>query len=472
MDNNDFRENAHRIVDWIADYYENIEDISVKPNIKPYEIYNKFDQYPPKSDESFDKIFKDFNSIIMPGMTHWQNPNFFAYFPANTSFPSILAEMLTSAIGAQCMSWITSPAATELEELVMKWLQQMIGLPDSFVGVIQDTASTSTLCAILTARERICNYQINKAGFDKSTYRIYCSEEAHSSLEKAVRIAGIGSDNIVKIKTDDNFAMLAKPLEQSINDDISLGFTPLCVMATLGTTSSTAVDPINEIGKICIKHNIWFHVDAAYSGSAMLLPEMRHFIDGIENADSFVFNPHKWMFTNFDCSAYFVQDKEALVKTFDILPEYLKTDLDSKVNNYRDWGIQLGRRFRALKLWFVIRSYGVEGLKAKIRHHLQLAGIMKDYIEKDKNFEILAPMNFNLICFRLNPGDKSEEDLEKLNSQLLFNINSSSRAFMTHTKLDGKYSIRFLASQTNVEEKHIHSAWELIKKESKKLTAS
>jgi aromatic-L-amino-acid/L-tryptophan decarboxylase len=468
MNIEEFRKNGHELIDWIASYYENIEKLPVKPNVEPYQIFNNLTQTPPEKGEAFEDIFSDFNDKILPGMTHWQHPKFFAYFPANTSFPSILGELLTSALGAQCMSWITSPAATELEELVMNWLRDMTGLPKEFSGVIEDTASTSALCSILTARERISDKKINESGFDNTTYRVYCSEEAHSSIEKAVKIAGIGSENLVKINADDDFSMEPESLEEMLKSDIHDGYKPLCVIGTVGTTSTTAVDPIEKIGKICRKYYIWFHLDAAYAGTAMLLEEMRHHLKGIEYVDTFVFNPHKWMFTNFDCSAYFVRDKEALIRTFDILPEYLKTDLDSKVNNYRDWGIQLGRRFRALKLWFVIRHYGTDGLKEKVRMHLEYAKIMKAYIENDPDFEIMSPMLFNLICFRYNPGNITEQELNQINKELLDNINATGKAFLTHTKLKGRFTLRFVASNTHLEERHIHEAWELIKAESLK----
>jgi aromatic-L-amino-acid decarboxylase len=462
MNIDEFRKHGHELIDWIASYYEHIEELPVKPNVEPYEIYNKLTQEPPDHGEPFEDIFEDFNEKVLTGITHWQHPKFFGYFPANASFPSILAELLTSSLGVQCMSWLTSPAATELEELVMNWLRDMTGLPKVFTGVIQDTASTSTLCSILTARERMPD-KINEFGFHSTTYRVYCSEEAHSSVEKAVKIAGIGSENLIKIQTNEDFSMIPEALEERVKSDIRDGFKPLCVIGTIGTTSTTAVDPIEKIGKICRKHYIWFHVDAAYAGSAMLLEEMRHHLQGIEYVDTYVFNPHKWMFTNFDCSAYFVRDKEALIRTFDIMPEYLKTDLDTKVNNYRDWGIQLGRRFRALKLWFVIRHYGTEGLKVRIKQHLEYGKMMKEYLDNDADFEVMAPMLFNLICFRYNPQNIAEEDLNSINKKLLDEINASGKAFMTHTKLKGKFVIRFVASNAYLEERHIHEAWELIR---------
>lgn len=351
-----FREEAHKIVDWIADYYNNIEKYPVKASCKPGSIFSQIPDSPPEDPENMENIFGDFENIILPGITHWQSPSFFAYFPANSSFPSILAEMLSSALGAQCMKWETSPAATELEEAVMIWLRKMTGLPENYTGVIQDTASTSTLCAILTAREKASEFLINRSGMENQpVMRVYCSSEAHSSVEKAVKIAGIGNKNLVKIGLDDDFRMKPDLLEKEITADISNGYKPVCVVAALGTTGSTSVDPLAEIAEVCKKYNVWLHVDAAMAGSALLLPEYRWMIKGIEHADSLVFNPHKWLFTNFDCSAYFVKDSESLINTFKLVPEYLKTQIPGHVNDYSNWGIQLGRRFRALKLWFVIR---------------------------------------------------------------------------------------------------------------------
>ncbi len=373
-----FRKEAHKMVDWIADYYANIEKYPVKANIRPGSVFSAIPDSPPSEPEDMKQIFSDFESIIMPGITHWQSPGFFAYFPANTSFPSLLAEMLSSALGAQCMKWETSPAATELEEAVMNWLRKMTGLPANFEGVIQDTASTSTLCAILTAREKSSAFDVNNKGMAAyEGMRVYCSTEAHSSVEKAVKIAGIGRENLVKIGTDKEFRMDPVLLEKAIAGDIQNGFRPVCVVAAIGTTGSTAVDPVEEIARICSKYKIWLHVDAAYAGTALILPEYRYLLKGIDMADSFVFNPHKWLFTNFDCSAYFVKDSESLINTFKLVPEYLRSQIQEHVNDYSNWGIQLGRRFRALKLWFVIRSFGVNGLQEKVRHNIALAQGLK-----------------------------------------------------------------------------------------------
>jgi len=459
MNIEDFQKNLNKIIQFIQEYFDKIEEYPVKSQLLPGDIFNKIPNSAPIKSQSFDEIFSDFINIIIPGMTHWQSPNFFAYFPANNSYPSILGEILTATLGAQCMIWETSPAAAELEEKVMLWLREMLGLPKNFVGVIQDTASTSTLISILTAREKFSNFDINYNGFTNQKFRVYCSTEAHSSIEKAVKIAGIGAKNLVKIEVDKNFSMNPEKLHFVIQKDIEKGFTPLCVVAAFGTTGSTAVDPIKDIGKICKQYNIWFHIDAAYAGSALILPEYKFLLDGIEYADTFVFNPHKWLFTNFDCSAYFVKDPQALINTFSINPEYLKTNFDDHVNNYRDWGIALGRRFRALKLWFVIRSFGVEGLQKKLRKHLAITNKIKDQILQHPDFEILAPVNFNVICFRYKPKSLDEDSLNKLNNKLLNKINNSGRFYLTHTKLNNKFVIRFVIGTTNVEEKNALECW-------------
>jgi len=465
MQTNEFRAYAHQFVDWMADYIENIEQYPVKSQVNPRQIFNQLPDNPPETGESMADIMDDFRQVILPGITHWQSPSFFAYFPANSSYPSVLAEMLTATLGTQCMIWETSPAAAELEEKMMNWLIKMLGLPDHLEGVIQDTASTATLAAILTAREKYSNYRINQSGFTgNSRLKVYSSSETHSSIEKAVKIAGFGRENLVKIEVDSEFKMQADQLSEKIKKDIDEGNKPVCVVATMGTTSTTAIDPLREIGEVCKKYDVWLHVDAAYAGTALILPEYRWMLEGIENADSFVFNPHKWMFTNFDCSAYFVKDKKALIKTFEILPEYLKTRSRGGVNDYRDWGIPLGRRFRALKLWFVIRSFGISGLQEKIRYHVSLAQKLYKIIENDTSFEIMAPVPLNTVCFRYRPQQiKNREEINRLNEILLTQINKTGKLYLTHTKLHGNYVIRMVTAQTNVQEDHIVRAWDIIK---------
>ena len=464
MDNQAFRIYAHEFVDWMADYLEQVEKLPVKSQAGPGDVYRQIPEKAPLKGESMAEIFIDFMKIILPGMTHWQSPNFFAYFPANSSYPSVLAEMLTATLGAQCMKWETSPAAAELEEKMMNWLKKMTGLPKHFQGVIQDSASTATLVAILNAREKHSDYQVNEKGlkwFD--SFRVYCSTETHSSIEKAVKIAGIGSQNLVKVGVDDQFRLDPRLLKLAIESDLKVGNKPICVVATLGTTGATAIDPLEEIAGICSRYGIWLHVDAAFAGSALILPEFRWMIKGLEYADSFVFNPHKWLFTNFDCSAYFVKDKYSLLRTLQVVPEYLRTQDQGKVNDYCDWGVPLGRRFRALKLWFVLRSFGTEALQEKLRFHIRLAQNLAEVISQDDEFELMAPVTLNLICFRYKPkGIEDENQLNKINELLLKNINKTGQIYLTHTKLNGKYTLRMVIGQTNVEQKHVDNAWALV----------
>jgi aromatic-L-amino-acid decarboxylase len=460
MDTESFRKYGHQFVDWVADYFDKIEDLPVRSLLKPGDVCRGLPLKPPLRGESMDRIFEDFKEIILPGMTHWQHPAWFAYFPANNSLPSILAELLTAGMGAQCMVWQTSPAAAELEEVVLEWLRQMLGLPEGMAGVIQDTASTATLVALLTAREKSTNFEANRKGIQKPL-AVYASDQTHSSIEKGVKMAGFGWENLRFIPTDKNFAMIPEKLEESIVKDKSNGFLPACVVATVGTTSSTAVDPLRPVGEICRRHGVWFHVDAAFSGTAALLPEKRWMLDGVEYVDSFVFNPHKWMLTNFDCSAYFVKDPEALIRTFEIHPEYLKTGVDAQVKNFRDWGIQLGRRFRALKLWFVIRSYGVEGLQKMVREHIRLADLFKSWVEGHEHFELMAPVPVSLICFRLNDG-RGEDRLDELNRAFLERLNATGKLLLTQTTLGGKYVLRLCIAARLTQERHVRDAWTLM----------
>lgn len=473
MDNEEFRRHAHALVDWMADYIATIEDRPVRTKVAPGEIAQGLPDDGPLQGEDMDTIFRDFRETILPGMTHWQHPMFMAYFPANSSYPSLLAEMLTATLGAQCMSWETSPAAAELEGRVMAWLRQWLGLPGDFEGVIQDTASTATLCALLSARERATGFAVNERGFaaqGERRFAVYCSTEAHSSIEKDVRIAGLGSGALRKIPVDADFAMRPEALAERIEDDLAEGVTPLCVMAALGTTSSTAIDPIDTIGEICRDHGLWLHVDAAYAGTALLLPEFRWMLGSARNVDSFVVNPHKWMATNFDCTAYYVRDVEALVRTFEIQPEYLKTRADTQVRNYRDWGIQLGRRFRALKLWFVMRSFGLDGLRAMLRRHIEYGRWLAETIDAHPAFERLAPAPLNCVCFRwLPPGVDDEQDIEEANRALLAEIQDGGGLYLTHTRLEGRYCLRIVPGQTRVERRHVEAAWSVILETSKGL---
>ncbi len=462
-----FRRFGHEFVDWMAEYMAGVEKYPVNSPLLPGDVKRRLPAEPPQAGEGMDRIFSDFKEIIMPGITHWQHPGWFAYFPANNSPASVLGEMLTAAVGAQCMVWQTSPAAAELEEVVLDWLRGMIGLPPGFSGVIQDTASTATLCALLAARERITGFESNRAGL-REVLRVYASEDAHSSVDKAVKIAGYGEENLRHIPTDERYALRPEALEAAVREDERRKLRPCAVVATVGTTSSGALDPLRAVAAVCRRYNLWLHVDAAYGGTAAILPEKRAILDGVELVDSFVFNPHKWMFTNFDCSAFFVRDPGTLIRTFEIHPEYLKTGHDAEVKNYRDWGIQLGRRFRALKLWFVIRSYGVEGLRALVREHLRLAGLFKSWVEGDSRFELLAPVDLGLVCFRLDAG-RPEAELDGLNRELLRRVNASGRVFLTHTALQGRYTIRLVVGQRTTEERHVRQAWEIVSAAAKDL---
>ena len=467
MTNEQFRKHAHELVDWMADYMGNVEDYPVLPDVKPGDILSRLENVLPEKGESFEQIFKDFKTQIIPGMTHWESPNFMAYFPANKSYPSILGEMLMSTLGAQCMIWLTSPAATELEELVMNWMRDMLGLPNTFTGVIQDTASTATLCALLSAREKYSNFKINERGFKDEKFTIYCSEQVHSSIDKAVKISGFGEKALRKIHVDNAFAMKTDELERVIRDDIKAGFKPLCVISAIGTTSTTAIDPIADVSRICQAHNLWHHVDAAYAGIALALPEMRWMSAGVELADSFVTNPHKWMFTNFDCTAYFVKDPVTLVNTFSISPDYLKTSVDDEVKNYRDWGIPLGRRFRALKLWFVLREMGADGIRKILRKHLSLGKWLTEQVNKHAHFELLAPVALNTVCFRyVHP---KINDLNTFNQKIMDKVNKTGKLFFTQTLLNGVFTLRLAFGNMNLEAYHVENAWSLIQETAKDL---
>ncbi|MGQ8335891.1 pyridoxal-dependent decarboxylase [Sunxiuqinia sp. A32] len=462
MNSEEFREQGKMLIDWIADYYEQVEKYPVLSQVKPGDIRNQLPTTPPTTGESFDKMMKDVEQIIMPGITHWQSPNFYAYFPSNTSAPSILGEILSSGLGVQGMLWATSPACTELESHVLDWLVDMMNLPSHFKttekggGVIQDTASNAALCAILAAREQKTNFETNKTGINQNL-TAYISTQTHSSVEKGMKVAGLGTDNLRKIEVDENMAMIPSKLEAQVTQDLEDGFVPFFVCATIGTTSSNAVDPVKAIGEICEKHELWLHVDAAMSGTAALLPEKKNYFEGLELAQSYSFNPHKWMFTNFDCDCFYVSDKSTLINTLSILPEYLKNEATEKgaVIDYRDWHVQLGRRFRALKLWFVIRHYGLEGLQYHIREHIRLGGLFAKWVAESENFELMEAPRFNLVLFRHNKGNE-------FNKKLLDNINQRGKIYLTHTILNGTFWLRMSIGQTQTRENHIEKAWEII----------
>jgi len=470
MTPDEFRHYGRMVIDWIADYQTQVEEYPVLAQVEPGEIRAGLPEVPPQIGEAFEDILGDVQSKILPGITHWQSPNFFAFFPANTSGPSILADLLASGLGVQGMSWITSPACTELETHVLDWLAGMLALPEKFMshtaggGVIQDTASTATLSALLAARELTTNFASNEHGCDGQLVA-YASTQTHSSIEKAVKIAGLGSSSLRLIEVDQNFAMNPAALEQQILRDKAAGLVPCFVCATVGTTSSNALDPVREMAAICQREGIWLHVDAAMSGTAALCPEFRYILDGLELADSFCFNPHKWMFTNFDCDCFYVADRSALINTFSVLPEYLRnkeTDAGTVID-YRDWHVQLGRRFRSLKLWFVIRHYGIEGLQYHIHQHVKLAQDFASWVADDPNFELASPAPLNLVCFRHRAGDE-------INQQIMEQVNHGGEAYLTHTKLDDQYTLRLCVGQTYTEARHVSQVWNLIKQTADTLT--
>ena len=463
LSNTEFRKQAHDAIDWIADYLESIEQYPVKSMVRPGEISDQISNNAPFQGESMEVIMQDFKNIIPKGITHWQHPGFMALFPSNASYESMLAEFLTAGLGINAMVWETSPAATELEEKMMNWLRDMFQLPKSFSGVIHDTASTSSLVAIISAREKYSNYFINEKGFKGYEELVmYCSEQTHYSIEKDAKAAGIGKENVRKIKTDLNFAMDVEALQIQIENDLKENKKPFLVVVALGTTSSLAFDPLFEIGKLCAEYNLWLHIDAAYAGSAFILPEYQHYLKGIEYADSYVVNAHKWLFTNFDCSVYFVKDAVHLINVFTTNPDYLKRTVD-EVINYKDWGINLGRRFRALKLWFVLRSFGVEGLQQKLREHIRLSNLFYDKIKLHDEWEMMAPFVMNVMCLRYHPKEISDENvLNQWNEELVSHLNASGKLYLSGTKLHGKYVIRVVIGQTNVTEKQVDLLYNML----------
>jgi aromatic-L-amino-acid/L-tryptophan decarboxylase len=473
MTSDEFRRYGHAMVDWIADYYDRIESFPVLAQVEPGKIRGALPPHPPARGEPFRAVLDDVEKLILPGITHWQSPNFFAFFPANASGPGILGELLSAGLGVQGMLWATSPACTELETHMLDWLVQMLGLPDKFLstgaggGVIQDTASSASLCALLAARERTKGLASNQRGSDGRLV-VYASSQAHSSIEKAVKIAGLGEENLRLVPVDDpGFGMRPDALAAQMKQDRQAGKLPCFVCATVGTTSSNALDPLPEIGLVCREQNVWLHVDAAMSGTAAICPEFRYIHNGMELADSYCCNPHKWMFTNFDCDCFYVADRQALIEALSVLPEYLrnKATESGAVIDYRDWQIPLGRRFRSLKLWFVIRHYGLEGLQYHVRRHVALAQRFATWVRDDPRFELAAPAPLNLVCFRHRAGDA-------FNQALLDRLNQSGRLYLTHTRLNDRLALRFCVGQTYTEFRHVEQAWKLIQQETTTLESS
>lgn len=472
MPQDEFQSNGNMLIDWISKYLSEIEKYPPLSQVNPGEILKQIPQTPPNSGEQIEKILVDVDKILIAGITHWNHPGFMAYFNSTSSGPGILAEILTSALGVNGMLWKTSPAFTELEKSMMNWFRQMVGLPENCWGIIYDTASTSSMHAIAAAREQL-DLNIRERGMtgrnDLPKLILYCSEHAHNSIEKGALTLGIGLDGIRKISVNDKFEMIPADLENKIKEDISYGYKPFCVVATVGTTSTTSIDPVEDIANIAEKYNLWLHIDSAYAGVTAMIPEMKWITKGWDRADSIVINPHKWMFTPMDLSVFFTRKKDILKRAFSLSAEYLKTNQDSEVDNLMDYGIQLGRRFRSLKLWFIIRYFGVDGLANRIKNHIYLAKELRSWIENDNEFEIMAPTPFSTVCFRFNPKGKSEQELNKLNEELLDKINQSGKIFLSHTKLNGKFTIRITIGSIRHERRHIEEAWILIKSLSSQL---
>jgi len=465
MDAADFRRHGHDLVDWIAEYIETNEDLPVMSRSRPGDVAATLPDAAPEEGEPMGRILEDFRRDILPGVTHWNHPRFFAYFPANNSYPSILGELLSAGLGVNAMLWQTSPAATELEQRVVAWLGELIGLPAGFHGCIQDTASTATLTALVCARERTTGFAANTEGPAAAQgLRVYASREAHSSVVKGARVAGFGDANVVSVAVAADLALDPADLRRRVEADLAAGLRPCCVVATVGTTSTTAVDPLAEIGPVCAEHNLWLHVDAALAGSAAILPEMRWILEGIEHADSFVFNPHKWLFTNFDCSAWYVKDPAHLERAMAIDPAYLVTDQDSHVRNFRDWGLPLGRRFRALKLWFVLRNFGARRLREMVAAHLALAREFAQWIEATEGWELAAPAPLNTVCFRWRPAGADDDACNRLNRELRDRINADGTIYLTLTELDGTATLRLAVGQTKTERRHVVEAWEVLQR--------
>lgn len=472
MPSDEFRKNGHQLVDWIADYLSNIEKYPPLSLVNPGDISKQIPKSPPQKCEEIEKVISDVDKILMEGITHWNHPGFMAYFNSTSSGPGILAEFLTAGLGINGMLWKTSPAFTELERSMMNWFRQMVGLPEKFWGIIYDTASTSSMHAIASAREQLDLGFREKGMAGRSNVpklALYYSEHAHSSIEKGAVTLGIGLEGIRKIPVNEKFEMISKELERFVEEDLSNGWKPFCVVATVGTTSTTSVDPVEPIAEICKRHNLWLHIDAAYAGVVAMIPEMKWVTKGWKSADSIVINPHKWMFTPMDLSVYFTSKPDILKRAFSLVPEYLKTKQDDEVENLMDYGIQLGRRFRSLKLWFIIRYFGVDGLAERIKQHIELAKEFAEWIKKENDFELMAPVPFSTICFRVNPKNKTEQQLNELNEDLLDKINSSGKLFLSHTKLNGKFVTRLTIGSIRHERRHIEEAWDLIKECADKL---
>jgi aromatic-L-amino-acid decarboxylase len=482
----EFQRAARRAIDWVAEYLTHPERYPVLARVEPRQVRQALPPSPPRTGEPLDAVLDDFESVILPGITHWNHPGFFAYFGITGSAPGIVGELLSAALNVNAMLWQTSPAATELEETAVDWLRQLIGLPGAYQGVITDTASVSTLCAIAAARQALGDLDIREQGMsgrsDLPLLCLYTSDQAHSSVEKAGLVLGLGKRGVRKIACDDAYRMDPAALEAAIAADRAAGHRPFCVTATVGTTSTTSIDPVPAIADICERERLWLHVDAAYGGAAAIVPELRHLLDGCERAASVVVNPHKWLFTPIDCSVLYTSRPDVLTGAFSLVPEYLRTGVDSEVKNFMDWGVSLGRRFRALKLWMVLRCFGSEGIAERLREHIRLASAFAGWIDAHPEFERLAPTPLSVVCFRARPNhienqrtargnERTETALEEFNRKLLARLNATGEAFLSHTSLRGRYSLRLAIGNLRTRERHVARAWEILQRESAALAA-
>jgi aromatic-L-amino-acid decarboxylase len=478
----DFERAGARAVDWIARYFREPESYPVLSRVGPGDVKAALPEAAPRAGEEIDDILDDFEKIIIPGITHWNHPAFFAYFSISGSAPGVLGELLSAALNVNGMLWQTSPAATELEEVVVDWLRKLLGLPEGFDGVIMDTASVSTLCAITAARHALDDLDIREQGMagrhDLPRLTLYTSEHAHSSVEKAAIVLGLGKASVRKIPVDDAFRMRVGDLEAAIAADRTEGHRPFCVVATVGTTSTTSVDPVPAIAQLCEREALWLHVDAAYGGCAAAAPEYRHVLDGCDTAHSVVVNPHKWLFTPIDCSVLFTRHPNTLTGAFSLVPEYLRTNVEGDVRNYMDWGVSLGRRFRALKLWMVLRSFGARAIGERIAEHNRLAQTFACWVDDHAGFERLAPTPMSVVCFRARPPDwdyegegETDTALNRLNEELLHRLNATGEIYLSHTNLRGQYTLRLAIGNIRTTSKHVERAWELIQREAAALNS-
>ena len=473
----DFRRHGHALVEWIADYLESSERYPVLPRVAPGDLRRALPDTAPEGGESFDAIFADFERLIVPALTHWNHPGFFGYFAITASAPGVLAEFLSAALNQQAMLWRTSPAATELEEVSLSWLRRLLGLPDAFDGVIYDTASISSLHALAGAREAVID-SVRDRGLvgrsDVGPVRVYCSEHAHSSIDKAVMLLGLGRGALRHITADHDFSMRAGALRDAIAEDRRAGITPLAVVATIGTTSTTSIDPVADVTEICQREKVWLHVDAAYAGVTASLPEQRHHFAGWEHADSIVVNPHKWLFTPFDLSAFYCRRMDVICRALALTPDYLQTAEGARgARNLMDTGIQLGRRFRALKLWMVLRDFGADGIRAAIAEHIRLARLFAEWVDAEPEFERVAPVPFSVVCFRARPRHRSgsAEEVDELNARLLDAVNASGEVFLSHTRLHGRLTLRLAIGNLRTTEEHVSRAWELLRQHAAQLAS-